>query len=444
MNVVNKFLGLKKNNRNAYFFFAVMCVFLVMFFIGCIISTCAYGKQFFVNENVFWLDGGDWFMDFFNVNGFVKNMDPYIAEKSSYPPLVLLIAKLFSLCADYSVSSRAARVSVGGIISLLFFLVIFFVVSLILLRKICKKHGVSIWATLAVFAGFFVSAPIFFSVNRSNYLLFALMFSAIFLVYYKDERRWVRELSYVALAVAAGIKLYPAAFALVLLRDKRFLDFGKVALYSICLVIFPFFAFKGGFVANTKEFFKNLFSWTVSSKIYANNFSNAYSADISVKNQFVMLCTRLTGTEPWNLSRGVHNTGLSFSVLITVAMVAVSLVSKSGWRRLSAMGLIITLFPSVSSYYSVTFMLIPFTVFLVDEKADKNKIAYWIFYIILLCPVSFGFFIKQWTCGIIFGYTLMHWLQGISMIAMSMMLFVEMLIGFIKVRKCKTSECTEV
>ncbi len=437
MNVVNKFRALKNNNRNACFFFAVMCVFLIMFLIGCIISTCVYGKQFFVNENVFWLDGGDWFMDFFNVNGFVKDMDPYIGEKSSYPPLVLLIAKLFSLCADYSIGSKLTRVTVGGIISLLFFLGIFFSVSLVLLRKVCKKHGIPLWGTFAIFAGIFVSAPNFFAVNRSNYLLLALMFSAIFIVYYKDERRWVRELSYVALAVAVGIKLYPAAFALLLLRDKRFLDFAKVAVYSICLIIFPFFAFEGGFVKNIKSFCKNLFNWAVSSKIYADNFSNAYSTDISVKNQFVILCTRLTGKEPWTLSSGAQNTGLAFSVLITVALVVVTLLSKSGWRRLSAVGLIITLFPSVSGFYSVTFMFIPFTAFLINEETDKRKIAYWIFYFILLCPVSFGFFIKPWTCGIIFGYTLMHWLQGLTMIAMSVMLFVETLIDFIKARTSK-------
>ncbi|MDE7306599.1 MAG: hypothetical protein K2N33_04345 [Clostridia bacterium] len=70
-----------------------MCVFLVMFFIGCIVNTCVYGNVFFRSEKLFFQDIDDWFMDFFNVNGFVKNMDPYNAEKSSYPPLALLIAK---------------------------------------------------------------------------------------------------------------------------------------------------------------------------------------------------------------------------------------------------------------------------------------------------------------------------------------------------------------
>ncbi len=438
MNVVNRFLGLKKNNRNAYFFFTVMCVFLVMFLISCIVNTCVNGKLFFVSEKLFFPNIKDWFMDFFNVNYFVVDMDPYVAKGSSYPPLALLLAKLFSLCTNYSISPKFARETTGGIISLMVFFLIFFVTALILLRKVCKKHGVSIWGTFAIFTGFFVSAPILFAINRGNYLLLALMFSAIFIVYYKDERRWVRELSYVALAIAAGIKFYPAAFALLLLKEKRFVNFGQVALYSIFLVIFPFFAFKGGFVANVKSFCENLFSWTGDQPpVDASNLTNTHSYDVSMKNLFVMFCCKVTGKSPWALNSGVPNAGLAFGMLVAVAMAIATLFSNSYWRRLSAIGLIITLFPSVSGFYSVAFMLIPFTAFLLNEDTDKKKLVYLIFYLILLCPFSIGYFIKPKMCGLQYGYTLMNWLQGLSMIAMAIMLFVEGVIEFVKDRKAK-------
>ncbi|MDE6598122.1 MAG: DUF2029 domain-containing protein [Clostridia bacterium] len=381
-------------------------------------------------------------MDFFNVNYFVVDMDPYIARGSSYPPFALLIAKLFSISTNYLPGPVLARETIGGMASLIILFILSLAIALILLRKICKKHGVSVLATLMIFVAFLISAPILFEINRGNYLILALVFSAVFLVYYKDERRWARELSYVALAVAAGIKLYPAAFALVLLKNKRFLDFGKVALYSVCLVLFPFFAFKGGFIANVKAFMHNLSSWTGSPYLTSHNLTGFYSNDVSVKNLFVMLCAKVSGKEPWTLTGAVQNTGLTFGIFISVAMAAVSLVSKSGWRRLSAIGLIIVLFPSVSAFYSVTFMLIPFTAFLINIEEDKNKIAYWVFYLILFCPLSIGYFIKPLHNGLVYGYTLMNWLQGLSMIAMAIMLFVETLIDFIKDRKLKLIEKT--
>ena len=46
----------------------------------------------------------DGWTDFFNVNYWAQNgFNPYTSDfRSSYPPLVLLIAKLFSFLADYS------------------------------------------------------------------------------------------------------------------------------------------------------------------------------------------------------------------------------------------------------------------------------------------------------------------------------------------------------
>ena len=99
---------------------ACAAVFLVEWVVWII------GNGYFFALPLFHQNWNDTFMDFFNVNYFVaEGRNPYGGESvSSYPPLILIIAKIFACMGDYSVGSVAARSQVSGTISLiLFFLV---------------------------------------------------------------------------------------------------------------------------------------------------------------------------------------------------------------------------------------------------------------------------------------------------------------------------------
>ena len=111
----------------------------------------------------------DLFMDFFNVNGMVANLDPYISGGSSYPPFILLIAYFFSLFSPYKeVSPMEVSMSISGRISfVLFFLsttVIFFTICFNYFRKngIKKIHSFFL-GCLLVF-----NAPFMYMLDRGN------------------------------------------------------------------------------------------------------------------------------------------------------------------------------------------------------------------------------------------------------------------------------------
>lgn len=292
-------IKLDKEDSFAFGFFLAAGAFFVLFFIGCIISSLFKNEYFLIGSPLFFQDYSDVFMDFFNVNAFVEDMDPYVGCGSSYPPLVLLIAKLFNFISYYGAGGRGARLTFAGIIALIIFWVSFFVPAYFLMKKVFVREGKSAFSAKLMFCACLLTAPFLYAFSRGNYIFYALLFSAIFFVYYKHENPIVRELAYVSLAVSVGIKLYPAVFALILIKDRNWGAFFRVVLYCVCLVVLPFFAFEGGFFINLKYFITNLNIFSTQPYRFSYNgeiFTNFYSYGVSVQNFVRMIYCKATGT----------------------------------------------------------------------------------------------------------------------------------------------------
>ena len=90
-----------------------------------------------------------------------------------------------------------------------------------------------------------LSFPFLYLFERGNILLLTFVLVLIFLVFGDSPSRTRRELALLALAAAAALKLYPAIFALFLLRDKRYRELGRVILYFLLLSVLPTFFFGG-------------------------------------------------------------------------------------------------------------------------------------------------------------------------------------------------------
>ena len=164
-----------KERMYSIFIFAMffICVAYLLEIIICWIFVSPH--YLLLNNSLFFQDFDDSFMDFFNVNYFVKDSDPYFAEGSSYPPLALSIAKIFSLMTDYSGGSKVGRSSVGGIISL----TVFFLIFIISTYKMIEKRVGGIRAGM-VYVLLFLSAQNLFLIQRGNYLCLTFIFTALF------------------------------------------------------------------------------------------------------------------------------------------------------------------------------------------------------------------------------------------------------------------------
>ncbi len=97
-------------------------------------------------------------------------------------------------------------------------------------------------------------------------------------MYHRSKRAWVRELALVALAVAAGLKIYPAFLGVMLLRNRDFKAAIHTVFYGIAALVLPVFAFQEG-VYGLQLWLKILFSFGSKSKTpWAGNGINSMFA----------------------------------------------------------------------------------------------------------------------------------------------------------------------
>ena len=192
--------------------------------------------------------GGDLFMDFFNsVRDAAQGPAVYTERHVIYPPLANLIFLAFGALVPtaYKNTDFALRESWGeyhgAILALFLYLLLPLLLLLFLFYKKAKKEGLP----LHVLPLFLFNLPLLYLIERGNLLLYALPALFFFLFYYHSEKKGLAECSLFALAFAIALKLYPALFALLLLKERRLGAFLRVALYSLLLLLLPSLPFGG-------------------------------------------------------------------------------------------------------------------------------------------------------------------------------------------------------
>lgn len=332
----------------------------------------------------------DLFMDFFNVNGMVANLDPYISGGSSYPPFILLIAYFFSLFSPYKeVSPMEVSMSISGRISfVLFFLsttVIFFTICFNYFRKngIKKIHSFFL-GCLLVF-----NAPFMYMLDRGNYLILALIFYLLFYINYKKNNK----IYILFLAIAISIKIYPALAIILLLYDKKYIEALKTILLVAIFSLFPILFFNGGFINNIIEFFKALFNFGGG---YVDEFMNVY---FSVGlNSFLRLPFLLfnDGNIPDNIPIG--------AVFIILAVLILGLFTNylrkedDFNKKCLIISVIITLLTPISYLYNLVYLIVPFILLVVDKKNIKVNKIYIILLSLLFIPKTYIYFSGYPSC----------------------------------------------
>ena len=91
---------------------------------------------------------------------------------------------------------------------------------------------------LFVFIAF--SSPMLFAIERGNLILVGFLLSMYFAEAYRSRSAFTKHTALVALALAAAVKIYPAAYGLVLLTKKRIRDASTALFYGIVVFLTPF------------------------------------------------------------------------------------------------------------------------------------------------------------------------------------------------------------
>lgn len=362
------------------FYYVLFALFLLLFFASLMLSGGAKLTAALFYDRV------DTFMDHYNSVVYNEVSDPY-EILVVYPPLASLMYKLCNIAipsddyrsfvSDPSELSQNRAMKVNQ--SFVFQFVLYWIIALLIfLAALCLlKKGSS--ADKALFVGATVlSSPFLYMADRGNNVILPVAFSIFFIVLYDNENKILREIGLISLAVAVGLKLYPVAFLLIFIADKRYKELGRELIYIFVTLVLPFFIFYKGF-SSMILMFRNLLGFDAKRTIESN-----LAGQLDFKRMFFFL---------YGVTH--HYTGLTIpdgvrEILASICRYGMSAVcafgtlfSRKMWVRTMLIAAVIYGFPGSASTYILLFMVIPVALMLDEEKTPSFKNYLYLFLIIM-------------------------------------------------------------
>lgn len=397
------FKKLDTDSKIFFIFFAALVVLIVSFLIQCVILWIIPSDQNFYlfNSTLFFNDRTDSFMDFF---GPIFNIRKNFIYEGIYPPLANLFFLFFSLIigknnfSNRYENGRHLLTTTGGIISLIIYFAVIYYILFLLLYKVCKKHKIATKKIIFLFLILFFSGPNLFALQRGNSIFFALIFSAIFLMYYNSEKKELRELASISFALAVCFKIYPFILIIVYLFEEK--PFSKANLkkivkscfYVTLLLFLPFVFFPGGF-SNIIDMFKNAIMFT--GKGINDAGINGYfvnTAYTSALDKFFYIFLQLFSIYYYDLWLIILTKVIA--VIFGIFLLISAFLTKSQWKKICALILFIIFIPFSSSTYTYIFVFIPLLYFLFKKDKKSTDNFYLILFIFILNPLQLGEIIK--------------------------------------------------
>ena len=200
-----------------------------------------------------------------------------ISNNTVFPPFSYLMYGILARMTGYSAENPAdirSHYRVGNNLTIYFvatIICIFLMVYAISLY--IKKKG---FVNQVVFpCVLLVSYPFALStIQRGNSVLIVAVLLSIALVWRDDESKLKREMAMVLIAVCAGLKIYPALFGLLYIREKRIPEAIRLVFYGVAVFFVPF-VFWGG-IEGFKTFLGRAF--TLNTEIHRCTFSGVFNA----------------------------------------------------------------------------------------------------------------------------------------------------------------------
>lgn len=312
-------------------------------------------------------DGGKWMLsDFFLTLRSLLEGDPYRNDEI-YMPLTYLFLYPFSQLADYkSLTLDFDRVFLTecwgipvGMISYMFLLVLMTLLFWHSLQKLNRNRFMSHWSLgLLFFSSIFI-----FSIERGNLIILSAACVNYFFAYFQDDRKSKVYFALFALCVATILKIYPAIFGLLLLKEKRYKDILWCFAIGIPMVFLPYLAFKGGF-ENIPIHLGNITNMQ-------GEFSTKWVDFFGIPKIADLLYYSVYITSPVYYTL---NTILSiFNQVLLLLTIAIVLFSKNGyWKNAMLLACALILYPTNSSFYCGLYFFPVLCIFM--GKATGNRL----------------------------------------------------------------------
>ncbi len=294
-------------------------------------------------------------------------VNPYIDRASIYPPMAELCYEFFGETIPVNIREVDGRTYMHHMVGfILFNMMCIFVIICCIRRKMKNVEGA---LPNMVSAAFLLSAPLMYTLERGNILILAMMFSMLFYAYYDSPNKWQRELSYLCLALAFSIKIYPAIFGILLLKKHDWKGVVKTSVLGILSMTLPFCFFYEWtdflyWISNLTATSSGALSWG-----YGYNVS-LYAIIYSFAKFFKM---EVSDSGFWMIK-----------VVVELLLLISMFITKKEWKALMAAALLLILVPQMSWYYTVLFLWVPtlaLITYMGEEERDKKIIVY----VLLMC-----------------------------------------------------------
>lgn len=337
--------NIMKINKKLLFIVCLLIVDIISWAYIILGDSSAVNRYFVANAN---------FSDFFSplqklrVNAYGE---PYF---SNYPPLANAIFLLIKKAGNATEYPQFFGDTALGII-----FVVFVSGSILAIYEIGKKYLkndgmiINVLCLLAIM----VSGPFLFLYSRANNLLCVIPLVMFFVKYYNSDKKYLRELACILLAIATALKIYPVFFGLLLIKKGN----GKICVRTCIYGIISFFGPFLVFGPNSVNMFIN--------NLLRREGNYTVNHLIGVKGSIQIIAGMF-------LKRIVWNKLTICWVIALLAMVYVFLVSKEEWKKVFALSMISIWIFKGSYLYNICLLVIPLLMFL---DTQKNRIIDYVY-----------------------------------------------------------------
>lgn len=337
---------------------------------------------------------GDFLMDFFNINGMVANLSPYIEGGSSYPPFILAIAYLFSLLCPYGeLTPTEVKVTFRGKATCLLLMATGVAIIVWVLYRMLKNSDIKkYWTRCLLIFLLLLSVPFLFMYDRGNYLIVAIVFYLLFGYYYEKNE----DAAAVFLGIATAVKIYPALTMLSYLMEKKWKQF--LISFSTCIVcsIIPLFFFQQGFIANLIEFFKCLLRFGGGNG--AEYIGVYYGVGLSslLRYPFFVKYQEFPDWFPMTTAY------LGIGVLLTLVCLWKLRKEQVAWKKIMVYTTLMVFLTPNSYLYNMAFLLVPIAMMLTakEKEVAKEDTVFLVLLALTLIPKAYYYPVPGYFVGI--------------------------------------------
>jgi len=375
--------------------------FIVMIgFVLAVIKHYILGAYFHLSYpyNTFLFTPDDRFNDFFNMLRTCRDNSPYLSSywlKSVYFPAANTFFYLFSLIRNEWLSLGVYTCAfLAGYLS-------YIKKNLFALNSYESVRDFIIIG--------FLTYPVLFSLDRANLDIYIFLLILGCVVFFQ-KGHFVLSALFLSLAIA--MKLYPAVFILLFLKEKKYKEIAIMITAILCISVISLMSYQGSLSENLQGMQSALQSFN---QMYSGASGLQHNVSyygvlklVTVGYYYIVQGIR-DGATASILANGVLKIPYIFLVMIIFAFVALYILryEQTLWKNVYLLSATMLLFPYVSFDYKLIHILIPIILFLQDKSWTPLCKTYLVLFGLMLIPNNYLYLKSPISIAVIIYPTIM-------------------------------------